>query len=43
MNQVMKTVTLSTNTAKGQEMLRIKAFVQPKNESTTALGPVSNN
>lgn len=41
MNQVIKTVTLNTNTAKGQEMLRIKAFVQPKGGST-AMGPVSN-
>jgi hypothetical protein len=42
MNQVIKTVTLNTNTAKGQEMLRIKAFVKPKG-STTAMGPVSGN
>jgi hypothetical protein len=42
MNQVIKTVTLNTNTAKGQEMLRIKAFVTPKDGSSTAMGPVSN-
>ena len=40
MNQVIKTVTLNTNTAKGQELLRIKAFVQPKEGSSTAMGPV---
>jgi hypothetical protein len=43
MNQVIKTVTLNTNTGKGQEMLRIKAFVQPKDGSSTAMGPVSTN
>ncbi len=40
-NQVTKTITVSANTAKGSEILRIKAFVTPK--STTAantLGPV---
>ena len=41
MNQVIKTVTLNTNTASGQEMLRIKAFVNPKNQN--AMGPVSSN
>ncbi len=41
MNQVIKTVTLNTNTSKGQEMLRIKAFVKPKGEQ--AMGPVSSN
>jgi hypothetical protein len=43
MNQVIKTVTLNTNTGNGQEMLRIKAFVQPKDGSSTAMGPVSTN
>ncbi|MCO5724054.1 DUF1573 domain-containing protein [Robiginitalea marina] len=42
LNQVMKTVTLSTNTAKGQEMLRIKAFVQAKDGASASLGPVAN-
>lgn len=40
MNQVIKTVTLNTNTASGQEMLRIKAFVQPKDGASAAMGPV---
>ena len=43
MNQVIKTVTLNTNTAKGQEMIRIKAFVQPKAGADAAMGPVSSN
>lgn len=41
LNQVIKTVTLNTNTAAGQEMLRIKAFVSPKTQN--AVGPVSSN
>ncbi|MGB5647698.1 DUF1573 domain-containing protein [Muriicola sp.] len=40
-NQVTKTVTVSANTAKGSELLRIKAFVNPKTAaSASALGPV---
>lgn len=35
-NQVSKTITVNANTEKGSEMLRIKAFVNPKNA-----GPVS--
>jgi hypothetical protein len=42
MNQVVKTVTLNTNTASGQEMLRIKAFVNPKG-AEAAMGPVQSN
>lgn len=36
-NQVSKTITLVTNTKKGSELLRIKAFVEPKNPTTQAL------
>ena len=40
-NQVTKTITVSANTEKGSEMLRIKAFVNPKSGTAgTALGPV---
>lgn len=40
-NQVTKTITVSANTAKGSEMLRIKAFVTPKSSTAgTTLGPV---
>ena len=40
-NQVTKTVTVSANTEKGSELLRIKAFVNPKNgAAATTLGPV---
>ncbi len=42
-NQVTKTITVSANTEKGSELLRIKAFVNPKNAGPTAsLGPVKN-
>jgi len=37
-NQVTKTITVTANTAKGSELLRIKAFVNPKGEAP--LGPV---
>ena len=37
-NQVTKTITVTANTAKGSELLRIKAFVKPK--GTAAVGPV---
>lgn len=37
-NQVTKTVTVTANTEKGSELLRIKAFVNPKNAQ--AEGPV---
>ncbi|MBT8321644.1 MAG: DUF1573 domain-containing protein [Eudoraea sp.] len=40
-NQVTKTITVSANTAKGSEMIRIKAFVTPKSgAAATTLGPV---
>ena len=42
MNQVIKTVTLNTNTASGQELLRIKAFVNAS-APNPALGPVPSN
>ncbi|KQC31513.1 DUF1573 domain-containing protein [Flagellimonas eckloniae] len=38
-NQVTKTVTVTANTEKGTELLRIKAFVNPKDAAQTA-GPV---
>ncbi len=34
-NQVNKTVTLTTNTEKGKEIIRIKAFVNPKDAPKT--------
>jgi hypothetical protein len=37
-NQVTKTITVTANTAKGSEVLRIKAFVNPK--GAAPLGPV---
>lgn len=40
-NQVTKSITVSANTEKGSEILRIKAFVNPKTgASTAAIGPV---
>ncbi|MBT8283825.1 DUF1573 domain-containing protein [Muriicola sp. E247] len=40
-NQVTKTITVSANTEKGSELLRIKAFVQPNSGAPAAnLGPV---
>ncbi|MEO9894592.1 DUF1573 domain-containing protein [Aurantibacter sp.] len=36
-NQVTKTITVKANTEKGSELLRIKAFVTPKNAA--AVGP----
>ena len=38
-NQVTKTITVTANTQKGQELLRIKAFVNPK--GATPAGPVA--
>ncbi len=38
-NQVTKTITVSANTAKGSELLRIKAFVNPK--GAAPLGPTA--
>ncbi|MEM7484653.1 MAG: DUF1573 domain-containing protein [Bacteroidota bacterium] len=38
-NQVTKTVTVTANTEKGSELLRIKAFVNPKDAAQT-VGPV---
>ena len=41
-NQVTKTITVLANTEKGQEVLRIKAFVNPKGSGpSAALGPVN--
>ena len=37
-DQVTKTITVTANTAKGSELLRIKAFVNPKDAA--AAGPV---
>ena len=39
-NQVTKSITVSANTEKGQEILRIKAFVTPKTAASAAVGPV---
>ncbi len=41
-NQVTKTITVTANTEKGQELLKIKAFVNPKNAGPQAVGPVAN-
>lgn len=42
-NQVTKTVTVTANTEKGSEMLRIKAFVNPKDGAESAvIGPVKS-
>lgn len=38
-NQVTKTITVKANTEKGQEILRIKAFVNPK--GAVPLGPTA--
>ncbi|SHJ25489.1 DUF1573 domain-containing protein [Pseudozobellia thermophila] len=38
-NQVTKTITVNANTEKGSEILRIKAFVNPK--GAAPVGPVS--
>lgn len=40
-NQVTKTITVKANTAKGSEILRIKAFVNPK--GAAPLGPTASN
>lgn len=40
MNQVTKTVTVTANTEKGSEILKIKAFVNPKNTAGAVKGPV---
>ena len=41
-NQVIKTITVTANTEKNSEILRIKAFVMPKDGATTsAVGPVA--
>ena len=37
-NQITKTITVTANTEKGSELLRIKAFVNPK--GAAPLGPV---
>ncbi|GMN09490.1 DUF1573 domain-containing protein [Croceitalea sp. MTPC9] len=39
-NQVTKTITVTANTAKGSELLRIKAFVNPKGAAVA--GPVKS-
>ncbi len=36
-NQVTKTITVTANTEKGSEILRIKAFVNPKNSPAPAV------
>lgn len=36
-NQVTKTITVTANTEKGSELLRIKAFVNPKGEAAVAV------
>ncbi len=42
-NQVTKSITVNANTEKGTEILRIKAFVNPKPAAgTAAVGPVKN-
>lgn len=40
-NQVTKNITVKANTAKGSEVLRIKAFVNPK--GAAPLGPTASN
>ncbi len=40
-NQVTKTITVKANTANGSEILRIKAFVNPK--GAAPLGPTASN
>ena len=41
-NQVIKTITVTANTEKNTELLRIKAFVTPRNAATAGtLGPVA--
>ena len=41
-NQVVKTITVTANTEKNSELLRIKAFVQQKDASSvTTVGPVA--
>lgn len=40
-NQVTKAVTVTSNTAKGRETLRIKAFVNPKNGAGAASIPLN--
>ncbi len=40
-NQVVKTITVTANTAQNTETLRIKAFVLPKDGATTNVGPVA--
>ena len=39
-NQVTKTITVTANTQKGSEILRIKAFVNPKDAVPQQAGPV---
>lgn len=39
-NQVTKAITVTANTKKGRETLRIKAFVNPKNGAATASIPL---
>ncbi|WP_435623019.1 DUF1573 domain-containing protein [Flagellimonas sp.] len=39
-NQVTKTITVTANTQKGSEILRIKAFVNPKDAVQQQAGPV---
>lgn len=41
LNQVTKTITVTANTEKGSEILRIKAFVNAK-DGSNVVGPVKN-
>ncbi len=40
-NQVIKTVTITANTEKSSEIIRIKAFVTPKDGASAGVGPVA--
>lgn len=39
-NQITKTITVTANTEKGSEILRIKAFVKPRAGAAQAAGPL---
>ena len=40
-NQITKTITVKANTQKGQEIIKIKAFVNPKEDADSKTGPTS--
>lgn len=40
-NKISKTITITANTEKGQETIRIKAFVNPKKDAESADGPTA--